>query len=399
MGVPMRALAISFGLTLAIFSAALGYSQLVANSRYLYLFSKEAYRWSEEHRSQDAVNSNHILYLARKKAILYDDLITRHHLLGGLVVNRSTELSDPLDVCDSLLFSSIRWTSLQKLGLDSRALPALNSIRSSLVEGEWFRHPQCHGPSLSRDMLTGILMLISQDPVGSKDDLLRLIGRIREGGGYFSNGPSYVSYLTPGLGKIMAKLAQKANINDAELPTTIRDGYSTNEVSLLWIKSGFEAHLAALSLWLELEIEGNRPPREKTNVLHAVLMALVTPFSMADPVKQGHQWAAFRLVQIDPRNLFFRYLRFRAIGALNHVVARQLLEELLAMPQFPDSRLPRSCDRSADYLWQRGSHEYDQIESSCSKSFHGTDFLWMVALLVEAMELSPPIRPIGGPET
>jgi hypothetical protein len=397
-GVSMRALAFSFSLTLFVFLAALGYSQLVANSRYLYFFSKETFRWSEERLNQDAGAPGDIVHLARRKALLYDDLIIRSQLLRGLVVNRSTEFSDPLDICDSLLFSAIRWTSLQKLGWARRALPALNAIRTSHVEGEWFRHPQCHGLSLSRDMLTGILMLISQDPVGSKDDLRRLIERIREGGGFFSSGPSYVSYLTPGLGKIMTRLAQKAGIHIAELPATIRDGYSTNEVSLLWIKPGFEAHLAALSLWLELELDGNRP-FERANLLHALLNALVSPFSVADPIKQAHEWTAFRLVQIDPRNLFFRYLRFRVIGALNQVVAMQLLDELLAMRQFPDAHLPRSCDRTADYLWQRGSHEYDQIELSCSKSFHGTDFLWMVALLVEAIERPQALSPTSGPKT
>jgi hypothetical protein len=93
------------------------------------------------------------------------------------------------------------------------------------------------------------------------------------------------------------------------------------------------------------------------------------------------------LVQTDPRNLFFRYLLFRVNGVLNPFVARSLLIELLSMRQFPQEMLPRSCDRKADYLWQRSSREYDIVDDKCSYSFHGTDFVWMAGLLVEELRL------------
>ena len=53
---------------------------------------------------------------ARDKAILYNELIKRGFLDDGMVVNRTSD-GTFIDHCDSLLFSSLRYVALSKLGL------------------------------------------------------------------------------------------------------------------------------------------------------------------------------------------------------------------------------------------------------------------------------------------
>jgi hypothetical protein len=149
---------------------------------------------------------------------------------------------------------------------------------------------------------------------------------------------------------------------------------------------GYEAHLAGLALWLEMELGDHEQVRIDVNSIYRSLGYFFSYFSSGNPFAQGHKWVALRLVQVDPDNLFFRYLWFRSIGGLNARVASLLLAELLQMPQFPQERLPSSCDRTADFMWQRGSHEYNEIDVSCDRRFHGADFLWMASLLIEVLE-------------
>ena len=373
----------------------LAFSQLAFNSFYIACLTRWSSEWSEKKLGLPTSVAEQLVLRARNRALLYDGLIEKNHLVGGLVVNRGRD-HEILDECDSLLFSSVRWVSLRKFGWEERSLRALDSLRKAQVEGDWIRHPECPDRVLSRDMLMGVLIVLSQYPANFVEDLGRLISRIDLGGGYFSNGPSYVSYLTPGLGKIIRMLANTAKTDFGEIPIVIKDGYSTNEWSLLVMKPGYEAHLAGLSLWLEIEIGKASESAEYLRFWEHVTSGLIRVFSGKDPFRQVHQWGALRLLQVDSRNLFFRYLWFRSIGALNGKVASQLLAELLSMPQFPQDRLPDSCDRSADFLWQRRSDEYDEINPSCHRRFSGTDFLWMASLLVEAIEADQNIH-LAGP--
>lgn len=384
----MRALVLSFTVSLAIFLALVSLTQLIANSRYLGLAAAHMGEWAEGGAQEGDKRFPLLIRHARSRAWDYERLISRDHLDHGLLVNRSSRDGAMLNACDSLLFSCLRWVSLHKLGFDTSASAAYKALRFAQVEGEWFRHPRCRELGLSRDMLTGILIMFSQEPGEYREDLQRLVARIREGDGFFSQGPSYLSYLTPGLGKILRMLLTKDDLRVQDVPAVIRGGYSTNEFSLLWMAPGYEAHLAALSLWLEMELmERRRMLLSNTMTrFESQWGSLVQPFSGVNPFTQKHQWTAYRLVQIDPRNIFFRYLRMRSIGVLNQAVAAKLLRELLSMPQFPIDRLPQSCDRKADYLWQRASVEYDDRDSECARKFHGTDFLWMASLLVEALE-------------
>jgi HrpA-like RNA helicase len=56
------------------------------------------------------------------------------------------------------------------------------------------------------------------------------------------------------------------------------------------------------------------------------------------------------------------------------------------MTQFPVARLPESCDRRADYLWQRAGREYRPAKGNCLRRFNGADYLWMAGLLIEEIE-------------
>lgn len=361
-------------------------SQFICNSRYLHSLSLWTLRWSDGDRDITSEYIDRLVIAARNRAYLYEAIVEREHLSQGLVVNRRKTAGQIADQCDSLLFSSLRWVSLLKFGWKDRAHEALASIRKSQVEGSWIRHPECFDRSLSRDMLMGILIVLSQRPLGHEEDLLRLVSRIRDGGGFFSDGPGYVSYLTPGLGKILRMLLRDIDLQGDLIPSSILSGYSTNEVSLLFMSPGYEAHLAGLALWLEMELGAQEDIGRGTDFVNRAVGLMLSYFWSTNPFAQSHKWVALRLVQVDPKNLFFRYLWFRSIGALNARVASRLLSELLQMPQFPQDRLPSSCDRTADFMWQRGSHEYSEIDTSCERRFHGTDFLWMASLLIEVLE-------------
>lgn len=361
-------------------------TQLICNSRYINSLALWTLRWSDFGREMATEDIERLVIAARNRAYLYESIVEREHLSQGLVVNRRKLDGKITDQCDSLLFSSLRWVSLRKFGWQEKADKSLTSIRKSQVEGSWIRHPECFDRSLSRDMLMGILIVLSQRPFGYEEDLIRLVSRIRDGGGFFSDGPGYVSYLTPGLGKILRMLLRDIDLQGDVIPSSILSGYSTNEVSLLFMSPGYEAHLAGLALWLEMELGAQVDLAKGTDFMHRAVAFIFSYFSSSNPFAQGHKWVALRLLQVDPKNLFFRYLWFRSIGALNARVASRLLAELVQMPQFPQDRLPSSCDRAADFMWQRGSHEYSEIDLTCERYFHGSDFLWMASLLIEVLE-------------
>jgi len=234
-------------------------------------------------------------------------------------------------------------------------------------------------------MLSGLLLALLQNPPRSKDYLTNLVHQIDQKSGYFSNGPVYLSYLTPGLGKIIRMLSNFHGISSDSFPDIVRQGYSTNELSVILLKPGYEAHLAALALWIELEIDSVLKIREKPGILEKLFNSFVRPFSGGGFTAQSFSWTAKRLFEIDPQNLFFTYLRLRVAGAMNTITASFLLEKLLEMEQFPRHRLPSDCERRADYLWQRASKGYQSRSMRCNVQYPGVDFIWMVSLLIKAM--------------
>lgn len=343
--------------------------------------------WS---RSLNEITSENIHFIeskAKKRVLKYEDLLKKIHLSNGMVVNRSLLDRSELDVCDSLLFSAIRFTALTRLGRSEDALDAWNHIEQSKLNGMWIRHPRCSRKSLSRDMLTGVLLGLLHGPPRASEHLENLINELDKKSGYFSHGPVYVSYLTPGLGKIIRLLSRYYKLNTENLPEIVKHGYSTNEFSVVLIEPGYEAHLAGLALWIEMELDTNLNIREKNGYLDHLFNAFVRPFSKGDLKSQSFSWTAKRLFEIDPKNLFFTFLRLKAAGAMNRQVAAMLLLRLLDMDEFPEDQLPTDCDRKADYLWQRSSSEYRNRSKRCDHQFSGIDFSWMASLLLS--ELNP----------
>lgn len=376
---------------LLLFGLVATYSQLVANSRFLARSRDTLRLWAQLGPQPDPFTRGALVSDVVQRAKIYEAEIERTHLVDGMLVNRTVSGATH-DTCDSLLFSSLRFVALGKLGLEAEADDAWNALqKSQTAGGDWVRHPRCAAKATSRDMIWGLLIALSQQPEGGKAHLRKLIDRIAKNDGYFSSGPRYVSYLTPNLAKMMRIVALSADIPPDALPPIVREGYSTGELSLIWIKPGFEAHLVGLSIWLELEIQKRFPHLSGESKApwfrdFAEVAAWATP---ENAERQRLQWAATRLVDLDPGNLFYRYLRLRTADALTQKTAATLITELQAMPQFPVGQLPRDCDRRADYLWQREPSEHLGARGRCHAVYNGTDYLWLAGLLVEAMGPAP----------
>ncbi len=371
---------------LILFGSIAAYSQLVANARWLGRARDSYLLWSRMIPPPSVEERAELADRAMKRTKTYERLIGSSHLIDGMLVNLNRD-GTPRDTCDSLLFSALRYVGLVKLGLEAEAREAWRAIELSQANGMWMRHPRCP-KSTSRDMMVGLLVAMSQKPEGHAEHLRMLLALIGTNDGYFGTGPRYLSYLTPNIAKLLRVVASGSGVPQEELPLLVREGYSTVELSLEWITPGYEAHLAALSAWVELEATHDNPELAKAE--RAPWLGWIgeaTSWAGAgDLEKQRLLWTTAKLVEIDPKNLFHRYLWLRAAGALSPQAAAQLLTELLEMPQFPEERLPLNCDRSADWLWQRAPRESLVSSIHCNRVYSGGDFLWMAGLLVEALQ-------------
>ena len=306
---------------------------------------------------------------ARDKAIFYDSQIEQRFLDDGMVVNRTSD-GGSIDHCDSLLFSSLRFIALDKLGLKQRALASWEALRMAEESaGRWRRHPKCN-LSTSRDMIIGLLAALTRSPPEHQKLLKSIIENARANHGFIDDGPIDVSYLTPGSMMLLNHVAKQAGVVVKPGKSLIPLSFPTLMFDLAFVERGFSAHLSALTIWIELELKDKR-------------IKGTTPSSV---FSQDHllDWYAQKLVEVDPQNLFFRWLKLKTAGALSSTTRLAMLDELMHMEQFPPDTLPQSCNRKADYLWQRDSAEYQPVEHiQCTKLFAGIDFMWMVALLVD----------------
>lgn len=346
------------------FALIAGLGQYSTNTENLKYSGKLLRLWANSRPLPSNDQFETAVHKIRHRSLLYESLLQRDHLLDGMVVSRTTS-GQPLHECDSLLFSSLRYVALRKLGFQVEAGRAWRSLEVSQAEGHWRRHPRCWEQSTSRDMLIGLMAALTQSPPGTKPHLRAIFQQVEKNNGFISDGPVYVSYLTPSIARLMRRLARAQGVPYAEMPDIVRRGYSTNEWAVPVLTSGYRTHLAGLAIWIDLEVEKmtgrSLPAHDRLNI----------------------EWISHKLVSADPQNLFFRYLRLRATNALNPAMRLQLLTDLAAMKAFPVDRLPGNCDRKADYLWQRDSMEYKPRTKVCQYQFPGVDFLWMAALLLE----------------
>lgn len=368
----------------ASFVACIAFLQVISNSWHVYASSRflRSYAFNHLLTPSEAVIQR-VEEKLLDRANLYISEIRRHHLEDGMVINRGIRGSIK-GSCDSLLFSSILYASLTKLQQNGLAAELWESIRKSQVENGFIRHPNCSDKATSRDQILGLLVAVSQRPEGYEKILDQLFKQLSAGNGYFSHGSTFVSFMTPGLADIVRRIARIDDIAYNTMPDSIRRSFSTLEISVPFVKRGYRTHLSALQIWLELELEERHPflPPARS-VIHQAspIFDIATPESLAS---QRLDYLTQTLVERQPQNLFYRYLRYRAARALSPAVKVRMMSELLAMRQFPKDRLPADCDRRADYLWQRVRENYRAKSNECNVIFSGVDFLWMAALLTES---------------
>jgi hypothetical protein len=338
--------------------------------------------------SFDTGNFTNLKREAITRAALYNSLIESQMLSQGMVVNARMDIETrsirKTDHCDSLLFSSLRFRSLKALGFEQDAAKAWKKITLSQSHGQWYRHPLCKNKPLSRDMFMGLMIAFEGRPSHIEIHLKETLAVIERGRGFLSNGPFYVSYLSPGPAGLLRSLAEKYQIPFDEWPWTLKQSFSSVEFDALFLRPGYESHLAGLSLWLEHRLHGsqkNYNPRSLLGQIEKSVGLASKSRKAIDYQRMG--WIATKLSQENPQNLFFAVLRNRFDGAENHETRTRMLESLLAMPQFPKDRLPNDCDRKADYLWQRSDSEYKARSPQCGHNLYGgVDFMWLTALLV-----------------
>jgi hypothetical protein len=388
----MRIFTTSTLTTLVGFTILCIFLQFGSNRRYLELSAIALQNWSANLERPSVAEMETTVNKANRRILLYDDQVNEQLLYHGMVINK-TAAGRILDICDSLLFSALRFAALKKAGLAERAQTAWRAIESSKTDGYWLRHPTCKN-STSRDMIVGVMVALSQKPERYDQHINALLKNIEENNGYLGNGPIYVSYATPQIALGLRMLSADLQIPGSSLPIHVQNGFSTGELSVQVLERGYASHLVALGIWLELELM-NTARKYPISALHgSYFSTLIDTFDHVSFKSSRLQWQTHKLVMLDPQNMFFRYLRLKSINAMNPNLAYTMLSELLAMPQFPSDSLPTNCDKKADYLWQRKSQEYKpRAFANCQTTFNGTDFLWMASLLLE--EIKDTSRPLS----
>jgi hypothetical protein len=304
-------------------------------------------------------------FLASGLVISNDTIVTRGKIPSNLSIIRRDE-------CDSLLFSALRTASLQRLGFRREYLTARAGVARLENSLRWIRHFNCPGTPLSRDMVMGLIVLWSVDPQWAKPQIDRFFGMLVRGGGFFDWGPPWMSFLSPGLAKLLLSVYMAGGGSKEKTPVMIQSGYSVIELNAFFIPRGYPAHLDALELWLRMELNPNKAKETMTTNKYGTWDLKIRLLTK-------------NLLDIDEKNLFFRWLWLKSSGQLTPVARLTMLKELIAMPYFPTDAMPTSCDRGADYLWQRDSDSWPQLsKDACGyRTYPAVDFLFMASLLVD----------------
>lgn len=355
---------------------------VIVNSRMLTVSTALLKEWAQRQTPLSEHDRMELIREGYRRLDLYETLLRETFLEDGMVVNRTIS-GEALDLCDSLLFSSLRFAALKKLGRNQEAEQAWKAIEQSRDDEHWARHLRCH-ESLSRDMLVGLLIALSQMPDHRRFYLQDLAESIKANFGFFSHGPYNISFLTPDMKNTLDGLLILEGIEKFQL---FWFDFSSLDWQVLLANDGYQSHLIALQIWLEDELRGiysrkgrtfEEPVSPSTGAL-----SLLNIFTREPINHQRLQWITHNLYAGNRQNLFFKWLHMKISGLLDDKMKFILLKELLDMPQFPKQHLPRDCDRKADYLWQRGSKEYNP-NVTCTMVFNGVDFVWILALLLES---------------
>ena len=318
------------------------------------------------------------------RASLYNELVKRDLLVDGMVIhlNEDGEMDGE---CDSLMFSSLRYASLRRLGLNDEADEAWQGILNSHTGGQWFRHPRCRDLSLSRDMLMGLLIALDENPKGAREIVLELLKEIDRRGGYFSDGPFFVSYLSPGIAGLLRNLAVRHEVPFDAWPWALKQSFSSIEFDAMFVREGFESHLAALGTWLEWRMMQRSAGFNPRSML-GELQTFVDDDRLNSAPPMDHErllWISSDLARKNQGNLFFQWLELEVSQRDDDEARVAILNELLNSPQFPGTRLPQDCDHDADYVWQRKTAELLPVKKTCRATWNGVDFMWMAGLLLE----------------
>ena len=333
---------------------------------------------------------------ALSRAALYDELIQKDMLLDGMVIHRGAK-GEANGVCDSLMFSSIRFYALSKIGFSESAAKAWQSILGSRSGGQWLRHPKC-AKSLSRDMVMGVLVALRADPEGSDPVFRSMLAEIDRNGGFAGDGPFYVSWLSPGIASLLRMEAERRKVPFSEWPWVLRHSFSSIEFDAMFLDEGYVSHLAGIGLWLEINQPENSTGFNPRSIFGRLARTISGESRLDTTIDaQRRQWIADRLRSISSSNLFFKWLDQKAAGALDTKSEAHLLSELLSMPQFPKTHLPQDCNRDADYLWQRREAEAIPVVATCGETWSGVDFLWMASLLGVHSNEGPSVAPQPNP--
>jgi hypothetical protein len=337
---------------------------IIFNTRFLISSKIILQEWYQK-ESPHKFNRNELFHTAITQAHVYETLILKSHLPVGMLANVSHD--GYKDLCDSLLFSTLRYVALKKLGFIKNASKAWNHIiYSKINKNQWVRHPLCT-ETLSKDMFLGVLSMLTQEERGWESELKGIVQYLNSHSGYIDSGPIYLSFITPSLKSSLDDLLMIIGQKPTQFLST---SFSTLEWEALYIPKGYESHLLALHLWLNMEIEKLYKKRSLQYPHTSVFF-------------DKNIWIAFELYSHNLNNLFFKWVFLKKLGVMNEHSRDHMLEQLLSMEQFPKNRLPWNCDRKADYLWQRIDDEYFTKNPTCSIEFSGVDYLWMLALLWE----------------
>ena len=176
--------------------------------------------------------------------------------------------------------------------------------------------------------------------------------------------------------------AERRNVPFSEWPWVLKHSFSSIEFDAMFLDEGYVAHLAAIGLWLEISKPIDSVGFNPRSIFGRVARVFSKEGRLDTEIDaQRRQWITGRLTAISSSNLFFEWLNQKSTGALDGNSEAKLLTDLLSMPQFPKTHLPRDCNRDADYLWQRREAEAIPVVAKCGETWSGVDFLWMASML------------------